>query len=916
MINIFQKTTLLLSVFLACFSLIAFSAELPSNISPQQLEQFKKLSPAQQKSLASSMGVDLSTIQSQIKKSNSKNNTTNNLQQYYPRGTEFDEMGNPIGLSSEEFNEENEDDDELKPFGYDVFANAPTTFAPSIDIAIPASYIISTGDVLSVQIFGKENNEYELTVSREGKVVVPELGAFKVAGMTFEEVKKYLKNEIKNKVLGVDVVLTLAELRSIRVFVLGEAFKPGNYLLSSLSSITHAIFSAGGISDIGSLRTVQLKRSGKLINNFDLYDLLIKGDSSSDTILKSGDVIFIPPVGQQVSIDGEVKRPAIYELKNKENFDSLLQMAGGMLPSAYPSSTIVERYNKRNLRSIINIDLSLANNLEKEVRAGDYIRVMATSENFENSVSVIGAVSRPGKYQWEANQKVSDLLPTISSYLLKSADLTYSLIIREVDNSRNIEVLQFSLAEALSNKSSINNIELHPLDKILVFSNIEKASQELTSLDEFILTERELIEKEKEVLITHYEDNLFWEKYGENAEPINPFKEEDKAEETYNAAKKSLQELKDKNIDEELKPQEISFFSRERLLLPVIKKLYRQASLNESLQLVVIDGAVKYPGTYPLPKNGNIADLVKAAGGLLESAFLQKAELSRHGFNEKTANKTLININLHKTLNNVEQSILLKSKDRLNINHIPSWQKEQTIELHGEFKFPGRYTVRRGETLAKLIERAGGFTEFADVSSSLFTREKLKQVELQNLIDVSQNLRSEIASKSLSQREGSQALDYEQANLLLADLTKVEPVGRLVIDINRMILDGSFDIYLEDGDALYVSPKQNTINVVGQVPIATSHLYEENLTAFDYIKLSGGAKKQADKDRIYVIKANGSVEIPSNGNWFSTGGGKLQPGDTVVVPLDSYFMDDLTLWQTATQILYQASVAIAAVARL
>lgn len=848
MINIFQKTTLLLSVFLACFSLIAFSAELPSNISPQQLEQFKKLSPAQQKSLASSMGVDLSTIQSQIKKSNSKNNTTNNLQQYYPRGTEFDEMGNPIGLSSEEFNEENEDDDELKPFGYDVFANAPTTFAPSIDIAIPASYIISTGDVLSVQIFGKENNEYELTVSREGKVVVPELGAFKVAGMTFEEVKKYLKNEIKNKVLGVDVVLTLAELRSIRVFVLGEAFKPGNYLLSSLSSITHAIFSAGGISDIGSLRTVQLKRSGKLINNFDLYDLLIKGDSSSDTILKSGDVIFIPPVGQQVSIDGEVKRPAIYELKNKENFDSLLQMAGGMLPSAYPSSTIVERYNKRNLRSIINIDLSLANNLEKEVRAGDYIRVMATSENFENSVSVIGAVSRPGKYQWEANQKVSDLLPTISSYLLKSADLTYSLIIREVDNSRNIEVLQFSLAEALSNKSSINNIELHPLDKILVFSNIEKASQELTSLDEFILTERELIEKEKEVLITHYEDNLFWEKYGENAEPINPFKEEDKAEETYNAAKKSLQELKDKNIDEELKPQEISFFSRERLLLPVIKKLYRQASLNESLQLVVIDGAVKYPGTYPLPKNGNIADLVKAAGGLLESAFLQKAELSRHGFNEKTANKTLININLHKTLNNVEQSILLKSKDRLNINHIPSWQKEQTIELHGEFKFPGRYTVRRGETLAKLIERAGGFTEFADVSSSLFTREKLKQVELQNLIDVSQNLRSEIASKSLSQREGSQALDYEQANLLLADLTKVEPVGRLVIDINRMILDGSFDIYLEDGDALYVSPKQNTINVVGQVPIATSHLYEENLTAFDYIKLSGGAKKQADKD--------------------------------------------------------------------
>ena len=194
MTSLFHKSTLILSVFLTFFSFSAFSAQLPSNISPQQLEQFKKLSPAQQKSLASSMGVDLSTIQSQMKKNSTKDTQTNNLQQYYPRGTQFDEMGNPLGLPDENQIEKDEDEEELKPFGYDVFANAPTTFAPSNDIAIPDNYTIGTGDVLSIQMFGKENNEYELSVSREGKVVFPELGSFKVAGMTFEEVKKYLKS--------------------------------------------------------------------------------------------------------------------------------------------------------------------------------------------------------------------------------------------------------------------------------------------------------------------------------------------------------------------------------------------------------------------------------------------------------------------------------------------------------------------------------------------------------------------------------------------------------------------------------------------------------------------------------------------------------------------------------------------------
>ena len=325
-------------------------------------------------------------------------------------------------------------------------------------------------------------------------------------------------------------------------------------------------------------------------------------------------------------------------------------------------------------------------------------------------------------------------------------------------------------------------------------------------------------------------------------------------------------------------------------------------------------GAVKFPGVYPLTANSQVKSLVLAAGGLLESAYLTKAEVTRSSVDQFKAKQLLVNINLQQALNeDVVANISLQSKDRLNIHHIPAWQENHIIELRGEFLFPGKYTIKRGETLAELIVRVGGFTEFAYTDSSFFTRKGLKQLELQNIIKVSENLRSEIASKSLTQDGSSQGIDYAQAKLLLADLTKVTPVGRLVVDVPRIMSDESFDVTLEDGDMLYIPAKQNSVNVIGQVQVATSHIYQTGLSAFDYVNLSGGAKKQADDGRIYVIKANGAVEIPNNGNWFSQNNGELEPGDTVVVPLDSYYMEDLTLWTSVTQIVYNAAIAMKAV---
>ncbi|NMP32940.1 polysaccharide biosynthesis/export protein [Thalassotalea sp. M1531] len=894
-------------------SVSALTAAVPSQISPQQLEQFKKLPASQQRALAQSMGVDYNAIKKQLQGTGQQENEKFNQEDVvYPRGTKFDEKGNPIFPDDEFLEEEEEGDTEPKPFGYEVFANAPYTFAPTMDIAVPENYIIGAGDVLKIQMFGKENEEHELSVNRRGEIVLPNLGPFSVSGLTYRELKNYFSKEIKKKVLGVDVVVTLSELRSMRIFVAGDAFKPGPYVLSALSSVTHAIFAAGGINDIGSLRNIQVKRAGKLVTTLDLYDLLIFGDSSSDILLKSGDVVFIAPVGDRVTVDGEVRRPAIYELANKESFESVVKMAGGLLPSAYPSSTVVERFNQHNIRTIVNIDLTKSEAKAKLVKGGDVVKVMKTSEQYDESVTIIGAVARPGKYQWHKGQRVTDLLPNIHAYMLEDADLNYSIIVREKDIGRNIEVLQFSLFNALSDLNSQDNLLIQPHDRVLVFSINEKNAFAEESLDLLAMTQEELKKKSKEKAKEQYKDRMFWLEYGEE-EPLEEF---DELDESLKLAEKSMEELTGGSYEEEVDPKDIAIFSRQRLLTPVIKKLQYQAASGEPLQLIEVVGAVKYPGIYPLAQNSNVQDLVAASGGLLESAYLDRAEITRNEIVDNKAQKSSMNINLHSAIaGEVAHNISIQSKDRLNIHTIPAWQENHIIELRGEFLFPGKYTIQRGETLGQLIERAGGFSEFAYLDGSVFTREKLKQLELQNILKVSESLRMEIASKSLSQKD-SQSIDYEQARMLLADLTKVQPVGRLVVDLPRISKDLNADILLENGDVLYVPTKQNSINVVGQVQVATSHLYRDGLDAHDYVELSGGVKQQADDGRIYVIKANGRVIIPDSNSWFSSNENTLSPGDTVVVPLDSYFMDNLSLWSTATQIIYQMAVAVASISKI
>ena len=888
----------------SCFSISAVNA---AQVSQAQIEQFKKLPKAQQKSLASSMGIDLSLIEKQLSKQGSSSETLENTP-IYARGTQFNQMGTVE-------NERTQDDEEentlaLKPFGYELFANAPSTFTPTTDIAIPAGYILGPGDTISLQMFGKENEDYQLTISRDGKILIPNLGPFSVVGLSFAEMKAFLVKRIKERIIGVDVVVSVAAMRSMRIFVLGEAYKPGPYTLSSLSSITHALFAAGGINSIGSLRNIQLKRSGKLITTFDLYDLLIRGDSSHDLMLQSGDVVFIAPVGKRVFVDGEVRRPAIYEVIKNDTFKDVIAMAGGVLPSAYLKSVQVERYDNHDFRSAIDLDLSTNKSKNIEVLSGDKVHVKKASDHYEKSISLIGAVTRPGKYQWRKGQKITDLLPKINSHLLSHADLNYALVIREINTARDIEVLQFSLANAVANINSKDNLSLAANDKVVIFSLVSKLSEEKVSLDSLAYTQEDLFKLEKEKAKEKYKAKMFWKKYGAEASKYQSVDENSQKQKFIN---NDLAKMTSEDKNGEVNIRELALFSRQRLLLPIITQLQRQGSAGEPIQLVEVDGEVKFPGIYPLAINGRVSDLITAAGGVKASAFLARAEITRNQIEGIEARKTSKNIALLNAIKGVEKdNLLLVSKDRLNVHKIPSWSENHVVELRGEFVFPGKYTIRRGETLSDIVAKAGGLTEFAYAQGSVFSREKLKRLEQQNLIKLASDLRMEMASKSLT-GDGT-TTSYAEAQSLLADLTKLEPVGRLVINLPKVINKNNYDILLEDGDVLYVPVMNNSVNVIGQVQVTSSHVYDEAYTVDNYISQSGGTKKRADEERIYVISANGSINISHENNWFSTDvKSQMKPGDTVVVPLDSEYMNNLKLWSTATSILYNTAVAVAAI---
>lgn len=357
----------------------------------------------------------------------------------------------------------------LKPFGYDLFEGVPSTFAPVSDIQVPSDYTVGPGDTIVVQFYGNEPRTYELTVERDGRINFPKIGPIEVSNMTFDAARERIEDRVAHQLIGTRVSVTMGDLRSIRVFVLGEAEKPGSYTVSGLSTMTNALFASGGVKKIGSLRNIQLKRDGHLVGTLDLYDLLLHGDTSEDRHLLPGDVIFIPPIGNTVSVYGAVRRPAIYELKAEKTVEQAVDLAGGLLPDADASLGQLERILPSRMRQMRDVDLTAAAGRLTTIDNGDKLRIPMIRPTLENSVKLSGHVFRPGAFAYQSGLHLTDILHSFDE-IRPEGDLHYIMIRRVAPPELKTEVISADLTRALAAPHSAADPMLRPRDEIIVFN--------------------------------------------------------------------------------------------------------------------------------------------------------------------------------------------------------------------------------------------------------------------------------------------------------------------------------------------------------------------------------------------------------------------------------------------------------------
>ena len=821
---------------LSLLSLLASLHVAAQSITPTQIEQFKSLPQAQQEALAQKYGVDLDSLRSSNGQSSAQDEAIRNpapvvtpVSSGKDKPLKESEVGT-AGSSAENDTKTNR----LEPFGYDLFAGSPTTFTPVTAIPVPAEYSIGPGDEVRLQLWGKQNQQLSLTVSRDGTISLPDIGPEPVVGLTFAELKERIATLIDEHFIGVKASVSLGELRSMRVFVLGDARNPGAYTVSSLSTITNALFVSGGISKTGSLRSVQLKRNGKVISDLDLYNLLLKGDSSKDVRLQPGDVIFIPPVGQLVGIKGEVRRPALYELKNQQSLSDLLTLAGGFTASAYPKRAQLQRVDDSFNLTLKDLDLSEQKNKKLNLKAGDILTVSSVSGQAEGFVSLVGEAVRPGRYAWRDGLRISDLISSLTFDTTRNADYGYALHIRDNKGQNRIAVTAFSPRKALEQKGPAHDLLLQSRDRVILLS-------------------------------------------------------------------------------------ETSAEKRQDAMKSIISQLQQQTGPNQWAPIVRIAGAVRFPGSYPMPEGGSLKELLDAAGGLKENALMLEGEVTRYTTTDKGTGETrLLTFTPSRVLEGGE-NLSLQGRDQVLIKSVPDFATTNSIALAGEVRYPGEYTFAPGDTLKDVILRAGGLTENAFPRGAVFTREKLRQLEAQRLQEAQDRLKGDLLGVQLQGNDfqGSNGERSQQLQELLKDVQDAKPVGRMVLDLAAVLNDDQYpSILLKSGDRLTVPEIPQAITVFGEVQFPTSHLHTAGLTVDDYLERSGGPTRQADESRVYVVKADGSVMLPEKSAWFGGRSQQLQPGDTVIMPIDVDRLNQLELWTNVSQIVYQMALGAAAVGNL
>tara|TARA_B100000767_G_scaffold275781_1_gene315532 strand:- start:21430 stop:24246 length:2817 start_codon:yes stop_codon:yes gene_type:complete len=785
-----------------------------------------------------------------------------------------------------------------KRYGLNFFTSQVSTFAPTDNSQVSASYILGVGDSLTIQLYGTQNRKLNLQIERDGSIVLPSIGSIILSGLTFTDARNQIVKKVSDELFGVNAIVTMGRIKAINIFMAGEVVIPGKYSMSGLATVTQALYQSGGITDIGSLRNIQVLREGILFATFDAYQLLMSGDASGDIQLQSGDVVLVPQYLGLAEVEGEVKRPMIYEITPDDTIQNLLKMAGLFTESAFPTQSTLIRTGLEGVNSqVTSLNLYNVEALNIPLIDGDHLLIMQKSEELTKNITLKGAVNRPGDYGWKKDMRVSDLISDMRRDLILDTDLSFSLIVRNKNSLRKISTYKFSLRDVINSPRSSKDPVLSEFDEILIFSK--------TTCDP-LNSSHKVIPQCGNTQALPTEDDL--DEF-ESAE-----QDVDLVDDTQSGRNLVISQLS--TNEEQLANQETlkELFANNRvsLLGPIIEKIKLQSSNFEHLQLISISGGVLFPGTYPLFENATLQDLIEAAGGLNDMAFLGAAELRRITLNSDQVESSFFEYSIDPTYIN-KQNPLLQSRDHVTIRQMQDAFARRAVKINGAVRFPGEYMISKGETISMLVARAGGILDEGFAEGSQFFRTSIADIEEVRAKEYAQQIRQLYSSRLLTEEKNNTTFEdvYEIADLL----EDINGRGRMVIDLPSIINDDNeADIVLEDGDTLFIPNMLNSISVIGEVNRSATIVYDPSMRTQDYLRFAGGTTARADEKSIYIIKASGAIEVLEKGFWsLGRQNPKFLPGDTLVVPIKATYKDGLSQWTEITQLIYQSMVSIAAV---
>ncbi len=779
---------------------------------------------------------------------------------------------------------------EHERFGLKIFQN--NTLEPDaipMDLPVGPDYVVGPGDGLAIDLWGGVSQRMFRIVDREGRIALPEAGPLLVSGRTMGDVQQTVQQLMRTQFRDVSVDVSLSRLRTVRVYVVGEVSEPGAYDISSLSTPLNALFAAGGVTPRGSLRSLQHFRGKQLIETVDAYDLLLHGVRSDMARIENGDTLMVPPVGPQVTIEGMVRRPAIYELRTENSLEDALELAGGILPAAALQHVEVQRLEAHQKRTMLSLDLtpgedaaSAAKQLAAfHIQDGDQIHIFPIAPYNGDAIYLEGHVVRPGRYSFQDGMKLTDLLKSYSDLLPEPAP-HYAEIVRLNAPDFHPSVESFDLAAALANPSSAP--KLQQLDTVRIFSryDFEPAPSVWVGGDVRVPG------KYRTSGQARFRDAVYL------AGGVSPDASLDSAQ-LFRTLPDGTMKILSVNLAQALSGNPIDNL----LIQPWDRILIHRSIATVDPPTVYIKGEVAKPGRYPLTGNMHIEDLINVGGGLKRSADPVKADLTRYA--EGDSQHTLTQsypVDLSSVMDGkTDANLPLKDGDVLTIRQTPGWNDVgASVTIQGEVVHPGSYGIRPGETLSSVLQRAGGFGPQAYPYGAVLSRKDVKDIEFREHMNLVERLKSaQVRLKELPENDSDQKNAklnaIAQTDAALAQLQANLPIGRVVIHIRPDLHEWqntAADVPMRNGDTLVIPKKADYVMVSGQVFNATAISYQPGRSARWYLSQSGGLTQVADKKAVFVIRADGSVISSKNNGagWFSGDplDATLRAGDSIVVP--------------------------------